>query len=296
MGIPPIGSRRLRCRGFASCLTRAGSSTGVAVDDVLKRGELAEIQALIKGARDVKAKYGDIDGLISQLEAAAKKAQDNGRPAGRRTARPLRGARRHRQPRPGERGLGDHARLRPCLQPLRLPRRPPPARRAQHRRGARPRRPDRRARRTRCRPDRRRGLSEEGLARDRRRDPRRRDALRPADRRPQPQRGARRPRRRRRTVRRRNLDRRPRRDPRQAAGRARLVRARARGAAPSPRARPLRRRQQPDQRLYAAATARADGRDHRGRRDQLAARHHHRHGQCRRSPRACCCSPGRCWR
>ena len=46
-----------------------------AVDDVLQRGELAEIQALIKGARDVKAKYGDIDGLIKALEAAAKKAQ-----------------------------------------------------------------------------------------------------------------------------------------------------------------------------------------------------------------------------
>ena len=46
-----------------------------AVDDILQRGELAEIQALIKGARDVKAKYGDIDGLIKQLEAAAKKAQ-----------------------------------------------------------------------------------------------------------------------------------------------------------------------------------------------------------------------------
>jgi hypothetical protein len=46
-----------------------------AVDDVLKRGELAEIQALIQGARDVKAKYGSIDGLIEKLEAAAKKAQ-----------------------------------------------------------------------------------------------------------------------------------------------------------------------------------------------------------------------------
>ena len=47
----------------------------VAVDDVIKRGELAEIQTLIQGARDVKAKYGDIDGLIKQLEVAAKKAQ-----------------------------------------------------------------------------------------------------------------------------------------------------------------------------------------------------------------------------
>ena len=46
-----------------------------AVDEVLKRGERVEIQALLKGAREVKAKYGDIDGLISKLEAAAKKVQ-----------------------------------------------------------------------------------------------------------------------------------------------------------------------------------------------------------------------------
>lgn len=46
-----------------------------AVDEVLKRGELVEIQALIKGARDIKAKYGDLDGLISKLEVAAKKVQ-----------------------------------------------------------------------------------------------------------------------------------------------------------------------------------------------------------------------------
>ena len=45
------------------------------IDDVIHRGELAEIQTLIKGARDVKAKFGDIDGLIKELEAAAKKAQ-----------------------------------------------------------------------------------------------------------------------------------------------------------------------------------------------------------------------------
>ena len=46
-----------------------------AVDDVLERGEIAEIQALIQGARDVKAKYGDLDGLIKQLEGAVRKAQ-----------------------------------------------------------------------------------------------------------------------------------------------------------------------------------------------------------------------------
>jgi hypothetical protein len=47
----------------------------VAVDDVLHRGEHAEIQALLQGAREVKEKYGDIDGLIRELEAASKKAQ-----------------------------------------------------------------------------------------------------------------------------------------------------------------------------------------------------------------------------
>jgi hypothetical protein len=46
-----------------------------AVDDVLKRGELSEIKALIKGAKDVKAKFGDIDGLITKLEAAALKVR-----------------------------------------------------------------------------------------------------------------------------------------------------------------------------------------------------------------------------
>ncbi|HXH92679.1 MAG TPA: hypothetical protein VNN25_13945, partial [Thermoanaerobaculia bacterium] len=44
----------------------------VAVDDVLKRGDLVEIQTLIKGARDAKAKFGDFDGLIKTLEAAAE--------------------------------------------------------------------------------------------------------------------------------------------------------------------------------------------------------------------------------
>lgn len=46
-----------------------------AVDDVLKRGELSEIKALLKGAKDVKAKYGDLDGLISTLETAVNKAK-----------------------------------------------------------------------------------------------------------------------------------------------------------------------------------------------------------------------------
>jgi hypothetical protein len=46
-----------------------------AVDDILKRGELAEIKALIKGARAAKTKFKDFDGLIAKAESAAKKVQ-----------------------------------------------------------------------------------------------------------------------------------------------------------------------------------------------------------------------------
>jgi hypothetical protein len=47
----------------------------VAVEDALKRGELSEIKALIKGAKEVQAKHGDLPSLIATLESAARKAQ-----------------------------------------------------------------------------------------------------------------------------------------------------------------------------------------------------------------------------
>jgi hypothetical protein len=46
-----------------------------AVDEVLKRGERAEIEALLKGARDVKTKYGGLSQLITHLEGALEKAR-----------------------------------------------------------------------------------------------------------------------------------------------------------------------------------------------------------------------------
>jgi hypothetical protein len=75
MATKPVPSQALTLERLVKLLDPGRVFYRPAVDDVLKRGELAEIQALIKGARDVKAKYGDIDGLISKLEAAAKKAQ-----------------------------------------------------------------------------------------------------------------------------------------------------------------------------------------------------------------------------
>jgi hypothetical protein len=47
----------------------------VAVNDALQRGEHADIQHLLEGARAVKAEHGDLDKLITKLDAAAKKAQ-----------------------------------------------------------------------------------------------------------------------------------------------------------------------------------------------------------------------------
>jgi hypothetical protein len=46
-----------------------------AVLDTLKRGKAADIRALISGAKEVKAKYGGIDGLITHLEEAAGRAK-----------------------------------------------------------------------------------------------------------------------------------------------------------------------------------------------------------------------------
>ena len=46
-----------------------------AVDDILKRGELAEIKALIRGAKAAKTKFKDFDGLIAKLDSAVKKVQ-----------------------------------------------------------------------------------------------------------------------------------------------------------------------------------------------------------------------------
>ena len=75
MGLKSIRTTPLTLERLLKILDPGRVFYRVAVDDVIKRGELAEIETLIQGARDVKAKYGDIDGLIKQLEAAAKKAQ-----------------------------------------------------------------------------------------------------------------------------------------------------------------------------------------------------------------------------
>ena len=75
MGVKAIRTQPLTLDRLVKLLDPGRVFYRVAVDDTIKRGELAEIETLLQGARDVKAKYGDIDGLIKHLEAAAKKAQ-----------------------------------------------------------------------------------------------------------------------------------------------------------------------------------------------------------------------------
>jgi hypothetical protein len=75
MGVRKVTTEALTLEKLRQILDPGRVFYRPAVDDVLKRGELSEIQALLKGAKDVKAKYGSIDGLITKLETAAKKAQ-----------------------------------------------------------------------------------------------------------------------------------------------------------------------------------------------------------------------------
>ena len=46
-----------------------------AVDDILRRGNLAEMKALLRGAKAAKTKFKDFDGLIAKLDSAVKKVQ-----------------------------------------------------------------------------------------------------------------------------------------------------------------------------------------------------------------------------
>jgi hypothetical protein len=75
MGKPPGEPHYLTLDALRRLLDPPRPFYLVAVNDALQRGELAQIQGLLEGARAVKAEHGDLDKLITKLEAAAKKAQ-----------------------------------------------------------------------------------------------------------------------------------------------------------------------------------------------------------------------------
>jgi len=75
MGKPPVEKQFLTLESLRKLLDPGRVFYRVAVEDALQRGEHAEIQALLQGAKDVKAHFGDLDKLIAKLEVAAKNAQ-----------------------------------------------------------------------------------------------------------------------------------------------------------------------------------------------------------------------------
>lgn len=75
MGIRPIKVPPLTQARLSRLLDPSLVFYRVAVRDTIQRGELADIQVLLQGAREVKAEWGDLDGLIKELEAAAKRAK-----------------------------------------------------------------------------------------------------------------------------------------------------------------------------------------------------------------------------
>jgi hypothetical protein len=75
MGIRPIKVPALTQARLSRLLDPSLVFYRVAVRDTIERGELADIQNLLQGAREAKAEFGDFDGLIKELEAAAKRAK-----------------------------------------------------------------------------------------------------------------------------------------------------------------------------------------------------------------------------
>lgn len=75
MGIRPIKVPALTQARLSRLLDPSLVFYRVAVRDTIERGELADIQMLLKGAKEVKAEWGDLDGLIKELEVAARKAK-----------------------------------------------------------------------------------------------------------------------------------------------------------------------------------------------------------------------------
>ena len=45
------------------------------VFDILQRADITELNALIVGAKELKAEYGDLDGVIKAAEGALRKAK-----------------------------------------------------------------------------------------------------------------------------------------------------------------------------------------------------------------------------
>lgn len=75
MGIPKVQREALTLQRLRDLLDPGRVYYRPVVFDILQRADTVELQALIKGARDLKAEYHDFDGIIKAAEGALNKAQ-----------------------------------------------------------------------------------------------------------------------------------------------------------------------------------------------------------------------------
>ena len=74
MGLPKVQRAALTLTGSTICLIRAAFITGRWYSTYLERADTTELNALIVGARELKAEYGDLDGIIKAAEGALRNA------------------------------------------------------------------------------------------------------------------------------------------------------------------------------------------------------------------------------
>jgi hypothetical protein len=74
MGLSPVKVQALTLERLHHLLDPGRVYYRPVVFDILKRADTAELDALITGARELKAEYGDLDGIIKAAETAKRKA------------------------------------------------------------------------------------------------------------------------------------------------------------------------------------------------------------------------------
>ncbi|PZN93066.1 MAG: hypothetical protein DCF31_13835 [Alphaproteobacteria bacterium] len=77
MAIPKIQAQALSLERLWKLLDPGRVYYRPVVFDILQRADAAELKALVVGAQELKAEYGDFDGLIKAAEAAGRKARSS---------------------------------------------------------------------------------------------------------------------------------------------------------------------------------------------------------------------------
>ncbi|CAN5855504.1 hypothetical protein U1769_01850 [Sphingomonas sp. ZT3P38] len=75
MGLPKVQREALTLQRLHHLLDPGRVYYRPVVFDILQRADAAELKALIVGAQELKAEYGDLDGVIKAAEGALRKAK-----------------------------------------------------------------------------------------------------------------------------------------------------------------------------------------------------------------------------